>query len=124
MNPTRRKWMTVIATSGLGMSLFSRFINAQQTESDSVIRITAKRFVYTPDTITLKKDVPVVFELTSEDVLMGFNLPDFKVRTDIVPLKTAQVRFTPDRVGTFDFYCDVFCGSGHEEMSGSIIVTA
>lgn len=116
--------MTVIATSGLGMSLFSRFINAQQTESDSVIRITAKRFVYTPDTITLKKDVPVVFELTSEDVLMGFNLPDFKVRTDIVPLKTAQVRFTPDRVGTFDFYCDVFCGSGHEEMSGSIIVTA
>jgi hypothetical protein len=29
----------------------------------------------------------------------------------------------PERAGTFAFHCDVFCGDGHEEMSGRIVVT-
>jgi cytochrome c oxidase subunit 2 len=33
------------------------------------------------------------------------------------------VRLVPNRIGTFDFHCDIFCGSGHEEMAGTIIVT-
>jgi cytochrome c oxidase subunit 2 len=24
--------------------------------------------------------------------------------------------------GTFPFHCDVFCGEGHEEMTGEIVV--
>jgi len=35
----------------------------------------------------------------------------------------ARVRFTPDRAGTFPFLCDIFCGEGHEGMSGKIVVT-
>ena len=31
------------------------------------------------------------------------------------------VRFTAP--GTFEFHCDVFCGSGHEEMSGRFEVS-
>jgi cytochrome c oxidase subunit 2 len=33
-----------------------------------------------------------------------------------------KVRFVPDKTGTFRFFCDVFCGDGHEDMSGSIKV--
>jgi cytochrome c oxidase subunit 2 len=29
----------------------------------------------------------------------------------------------PDTAGKFFFACDVFCGSGHEEMEGEIVVT-
>jgi cytochrome c oxidase subunit 2 len=32
------------------------------------------------------------------------------------------VRFTPDKVGRFNFHCDLFCGSGHEDMMGTLIV--
>jgi len=28
----------------------------------------------------------------------------------------------PDKAGTFEFHCGVFCGGGHEEMSGQIAV--
>jgi cytochrome c oxidase subunit II len=28
----------------------------------------------------------------------------------------------PDKTGTFIFVCDVFCGSGHERMQGTITV--
>jgi len=29
----------------------------------------------------------------------------------------------PDKTGTFTFVCDIFCGTGHEEMDGTIEVT-
>jgi cytochrome c oxidase subunit 2 len=89
-----------------------------------VIAIRAKKFEYTPSEITLKAGEPVVLEFTTDDVHMGFDAPDLELRADIVPDKAVRIPFTPSRAGRFDFACDVFCGSGHEEMSGVIIVTA
>jgi len=45
---------------------------------------------------------------------MGFNLPDFNLRADIVPDKVTRVRLVPDKTGTFTFLCDIFCGARHE----------
>ena len=91
---------------------------------ERVVRIAARKFVYLPQEVTLKKGVPVVLEFTAEDVVMGFSAPDFDVRADIIPGKIARVRLVPDKVGTFAFLCDIFCGSGHETMSGTITVVA
>ncbi|HZE59025.1 MAG TPA: cupredoxin domain-containing protein [Burkholderiales bacterium] len=96
------------------------YVVAQPKEK--VIKITAKRFDYTPGNLTLKKGEAVVFEFTSKDVLMGFNLPDFNLRADIIPDKVTRVRFVPDKTGTFTFLCDIFCGTGHENMNGKITV--
>ncbi len=90
---------------------------------EQVIQIKAKRYEYMPNEITLKKGVPVVLELTSLDRLHGFNCPAFKIRGDIRPHQVTRISFTPDKVGTFDFHCDNFCGSGHENMTGKFIVT-
>ncbi|WP_296227809.1 cupredoxin domain-containing protein [Ralstonia sp. UBA689] len=91
-------------------------------EGPQVIRVHARKFTFTPDQITLKRGVPVVFELTGQDILMGFSIPDFHVRADVVPGQTARLALTPDRTGTFDFLCDIFCGSGHETMNGTLTV--
>ena len=92
-------------------------------ENEQVIQITAKRFEYSPKEITVKKGVPVVLEFTSLDRLHGFNCPGLKIRTDIHPGKVNPLRFVPDKAGTFPFHCDNFCGSGHEGMKGTIVVT-
>jgi cytochrome c oxidase subunit 2 len=89
---------------------------------EKVIPVVAKRFDYTPNVIKLKKGVPVVLELTTRDVVMGFSAPDFGVRADIIPEKVARLRIVPDKTGTFTFVCDIFCGTGHEEMEGTIVV--
>ena len=91
-------------------------------ENEQVIQITAKRFEYSPKEITLKKGVPVVFEFISLDRLHGFDCPGLKIRMDIRPGKANRLRFVPDKVGTFPFHCDNFCGSGHEGMRGTITV--
>ncbi len=92
-------------------------------KADQVIKITAKKFEYSPSNITLKKGVHVTLELTSLDQLHGFNCPGLNIRSDIAPEKVSTIRFTPEKTGTFDFHCDVFCGSGHEQMTGTITVT-
>jgi cytochrome c oxidase subunit 2 len=91
---------------------------------EKVIKITARRFTYLPNEVTLKRGVPVVLEFTSADVVMGFSAPDFNVRADIVPGQVARVRLVPDKVGTFAYLCDIFCGDGHEQMNGTIRVVA
>ena len=91
--------------------------------AEQVIQIKAKRFEYMPNEITLKKGVPVVLELTSLDRLHGFNCPAFKIRGDVRPNQVTKISFTPEQVGTFEFHCDNFCGSGHETMTGKFIVT-
>ena len=88
-----------------------------------VVKIVAKRFTYSPSVVKLKKGEPVVFELTTLDVPMGMNIPDFNVRSDIIPGKTTKLAFTPDKAGTFMFVCDIFCGDGHEGMEGHLVVT-
>lgn len=99
------------------------YVAAQPAQPrEKVIKITAKRFDYTPGNLTLKKGEPVILEFTTLDVLMGFNLPDFNLRADIVPDKVTRVRLVPDKTGTFTFLCDVFCGEGHERMNGKITV--
>ena len=88
-----------------------------------VVKVVAKKFVYVPNEIRVRSGETVELQLTAPEVPMGFNLPDFGVRTDVMPGKVAKVRFTADKVGTFTFLCDVFCGTGHEDMNGTVVVT-
>jgi cytochrome c oxidase subunit 2 len=120
MDATRRKMLGALAgtalCAALGAGLAAR-------ASERVVRVSARKFVFTPSEIALDKGEPVVIELTTEDVFMGFSVPELKVRSDIVPGKAMRLALTPDRAGTFTFLCDVFCGDGHETMAGKLIVT-
>jgi cytochrome c oxidase subunit II len=122
MTANRRRFTASLGAVLLGAATGALLAAAPPKEQ--VIKVVARKFNYSPNQITLKKDVPVVLELTTADVLMGFNAPDFQVRADIIPGRVARVRLVPDKVGTFTFLCDIFCGSGHEAMSGTIKVVA
>lgn len=122
MQLKRRQFTLACAGLLLGAGTIGLCATAQPKEQ--VIQIVARKFSYSPSQLTLKQGVPVVLELTTDDVLMGFNAPDFQARVDILPGQVAKVRLVPDKIGTFAFLCDVFCGSGHETMNGTIIVVA
>ena len=96
---------------------------AQELRRDEqIIRIAASSFEFKPSEITVRKGVPVLLELTSKDRYHGFKLSEFHIRVDVKPGVTEDVRFVPNKAGTFTFFCDVFCGEGHEDMSGTIKV--
>jgi cytochrome c oxidase subunit II len=113
----------VVAAAAVVALSLGAYVAAQSAEpKPKVIKITAKKFNYIPGEVKLKKGVPVILEFRTQDILMGFNLPDFNVRADIVPGKVTRLQLTPDKTGTFIFLCDIFCGTGHEEMNGKITV--
>jgi len=122
MRADRRK--VVVGLSWLLGATAIGGVGAATQPKEKVVKILARRFTYSPNHLDLKLGEPVVLEFKTADVLMGFNAPDFQVRADIVPGKVVRVPLTPDKVGTFTFLCDIFCGSGHETMSGTITVSA
>jgi cytochrome c oxidase subunit II len=120
MDPGRRTLLgAAVAT---WVVVVARWADAQAGEK--VIQVVARKFVFIPNEITLKLGEPVVLEFTAPEVVMGFSVPALKVRTDIIPGQVARLRLVPEREGTFDFLCDVFCGDGHEGMTGRLIVVA
>jgi cytochrome c oxidase subunit 2 len=104
------------------MFIFSAGTIYAADQKEIVIKITAKKFEYSPSSIKIKKGIPVILELTSLDRLHGFNCPKLGVRTDIEPGKVSRVRILAQKAGVYEFHCDIFCGDGHEDMYGKIIV--
>jgi cytochrome c oxidase subunit II len=123
MNLKKRVLITVALLSSALLSGLVVYTRANAVPPEKVIHITAKKFEFSPDSITLKKGEPVVLEISSADREHGFNLRAFGVRTNVSPGKVSRVRVTPDKTGKFTFSCDVFCGDGHEEMTGIVVVT-
>ena len=93
-------------------------------ETPPEVRIGAKKFEFHPNKVTAKLGQPVVLVLTSEDRIHGFKMPELGIRTDIVPGQETRLALTPQKAGSFTFFCDVFCGDGHEDMDGTLIVEA
>jgi cytochrome c oxidase subunit II len=118
-------WMARAALLGIA---FLGTVTVGRTASEpggnaKVIKVTAQRFRYTPSEIQIKKGQSAVLEFTSVDFVHGFKIPALGIRADLPPGKITRVTLKPEKVGAYDFLCDNFCGSGHEEMSGRIVVT-
>ena len=122
MQTNRRMLLRAAATitlAGLGGALV-----AQAQPKPRIIPIVSKKFTYEPPQVTLKLNEQVIFKLTTLDVVMGFSVPDFGVRATIIPGQIVELPMTPTKIGEFTYVCDVFCGSGHEDMSGTLRVVA
>ena len=85
-------------------------------------RITAKQFSFEPSTIEVNKGDKVRLVITSMDVPHGFSIAEYKINERLDVGKSATIEFTADKEGTFTDFCSVFCGSGHSNMKGKLIV--
>ncbi len=95
---------------------------AEPPPAPQKVAMQAKRFEYTPQTVTVKKGQPVELSLSTLDRLHGFSAPDLGLHAEIWPGKTTVLTFTPQKAGTFELHCDIFCGVDHENMAAKIIV--
>ena len=122
MSPRVGALAVVLAAGVLAAAGCSRSGNTGTAAEGDVIHITAKKFAYDPNRITLKRGKAVTLELRSLDRKHGFLIPDLKLRADIPAGGSVRVTLTPDKTGVFPFHCDLFCGSGHDGMMGVIEV--
>lgn len=88
------------------------------------IKVIARRFEFVPKTITVKKGERIRLAVTSEDVDHGIAIKEFGVDQIVKAKQTKVIELNADKEGRFDFICSVFCGDGHPDMVGELIVTA
>ncbi len=112
----------IIFALSLSASLLFTGVSRLRAEDVPVIDITAKRFAFSPDKITLKQGQTVKLRLHSEDVTHGFFLRPLKLDEEIPAGQTVEVTVTPQAAGTFTTICDHFCGANHGNMNMTIVV--
>ena len=120
-----RQWTSRIAVSGLALVaglLAVASPPARAQDEPRVIAITAKRFEFSPNQITLAKGETVKLQLRSEDVTHGLFVRPLGIDTEIVPGRVTELTVTPETAGTYRAICDHFCGAGHGGMKMTIVV--
>jgi cytochrome c oxidase subunit 2 len=65
---------------------------------------------------------PVRLNMTSQDVIHSFYLPEFRIKQDVLPGRYTELPFTPTKVGEFNLFCAEYCGTNHSIMIGKIVV--
>ncbi len=95
------------------------------------INVTARQWLWqfeyyngkkTLNELYLQQNRPVRLVMRSEDVIHSFFVPEFRVKQDILGGRYTQLWFTPTKVGTFNLFCAEYCGTGHSQMLGKVVV--
>jgi cytochrome c oxidase subunit II len=112
----------LLAVLCIGSAMSLSGVRRVQADNLPTIDITAKRFAFSPDKLTLKKGQTVKLRLHSEDVTHGFFLRPLKLDEEIPAGQTTEITITPHESGTFTTICDHFCGANHGNMNMTIVV--
>jgi cytochrome c oxidase subunit 2 len=67
-------------------------------------------------------DQPIVLEMTSNDVLHSFWVPEWRMKQDLVPGMTTHINYTPQVTGEFTLACNQVCGLSHTNMYAKVRV--
>lgn len=86
------------------------------------IQMTAKKYEFNPNVITVKKGEHVRLIITALDRDHGFDLEAFGINQRLKKGDPTTIEFTADKAGTFEFKCSQFCGLGHGKMKGKLVV--
>ncbi len=114
---------------GWGWSVYRDMTHAP---SDSMeVRVIGKQwlwqFVYKNGTSTIGDlyvpvNKPVKLIMSSEDVLHAFFIPNFRVKSDVVPGMYTSVWFEAKMPGIHQVFCTEYCGTSHSGMLARVIV--
>jgi len=97
--------------------------NADVVEPQSrVINVQMKRFEFDPGTIEVNKGDTVTLNLTAVDVAHGLSIAQYGVNVKAGVGETVSVTFVADKAGSFEMRCNVYCGEGHVDMKGTLLV--
>jgi cytochrome c oxidase subunit II len=119
----------VIGFGILGARDLGKMTTTAQT--DLVVQVTAFQFGWRFDypeynisssELYLPRNRPVLFQITSKDVIHSFWVPEFRVKQDAVPGRWTTLRITPTQTGDYRVRCAELCGYAHSAMYAPVIV--
>jgi cytochrome c oxidase subunit 2 len=89
------------------------------------IPVVVQRFAFEPARIEVTEGERIRLVVTSADGVHGLEIKKFKVNKK-VPRggEMITIDFVASAPGEFPILCSEYCGKGHEEMKGTLVVVA
>lgn len=81
-------------------------------------------FGVTSSDLYLPVNRQIDLQMTSVDVIHSFWVPEFRLKQDIVPGRTVDLRVTPSLIGEYMVRCSELCGLRHAYMEGKVNVVS
>ncbi|WP_412060618.1 cytochrome c oxidase subunit II [Rubrivirga sp. IMCC45206] len=113
---------------------FRAYVGTAIPPSDAItINVKAQKWAWTFEyqngiqgfnEIWVPVGTPVRLEMTSQDVLHSFFVPEFRIKHDVIPNRYAYVWFEAPREGTYQVLCTEYCGTAHSNMGAKIHVVS
>ncbi|MBA2338867.1 MAG: cytochrome c oxidase subunit II [Pyrinomonadaceae bacterium] len=60
--------------------------------------------------------------MTTEDVIHALSIPDFRIKSDVVPGRYTAIWFEATKTGRYHLFCTEYCGTNHSGMGGFVEV--
>lgn len=118
-----------------GMGIVSPSLGAtpenQGTKPDLVVKVTGLQYAFLfnyPESgvYTGELHVPigkeVLLDMSANDVIHAFWVPEFRLKQDLIPGRETQLRFTPQKAGDYKLICAELCGPYHGAMNTTVVV--
>ena len=118
-----------VAAAGTALLLGAAAMSNQQdpaaASAPRVINVVAQRFTFEPSRIEVTEGERIKLVVTSGDGVHGVEIKKFKV-TKKVPRggDPVTIEFVAAAAGEFPIMCSEYCGEGHEDMKGMLVVAA
>lgn len=118
-----------VAVAGTAHLLSAALLSARQdpatVSAPQSIEVIARRFEFVPARIDVTEGDRVRLVVCSDDGVHGLEIKKFKVKK-VIPRggEKVTIDFVASAAGTFPILCSEYCGEGHEEMMGTLVVRA
>lgn len=89
---------------------------------EAYIVAQASPWKFYPSEIRVPLGATVTFFVVSVDVQHGFRVQDTNVNMMVLPGQVSKLTATFDKAGEFPYVCSEYCGVGHQNMFGKVIV--
>jgi len=113
---------------------FEGFLKLHVIPHDAMeIKVTAQRWSWQFDypvgalsinnlVVPVNKSVKLL--MSSRDVIHSFFVPNFRIKMDVLPNRYTHAWFKATSIGEYQLFCTEYCGKGHSEMIGKVIVVS
>lgn len=97
--------------------------SSAQSDEPRIIEITARRFAFEPASVEASVGEHLQLVVRSADGVHGLEIKKLKIKKE-VPRggEPVTIDFTATTEGTFPILCSEYCGKGHTDMTGMLII--
>lgn len=93
-------------------------------ENEYEAYVVARQFGFQPDPIVVPANSTVTFQVTSADVIHGFEVVGTNANTMAVPGEVSEITVETEEPTEYGLLCNEYCGAGHHGMEGKINVVS